>query len=382
MDKVGIVGVGMTPFGKFPEADYLSLGRNACLAAIKDAGISPREIDAAYCGNGLASRLFGAFTIGQSIFWEIGLKGIPVINVENACTSGSTAFYQACLAIYSGLYDKILVLGTEKMFGAQIGMLSSGNAEIEPELGFYVPVSFALRAKAHMQEYGTTKEQLAMVTVKNRRHGQLNPLAQYRDPITLDDVLNSPVIAEPLTRLSCCPIGDGAAAIIICRESLVPGLTSNPVWVRASILGSGYYDNPPDLARWKTDFETAYKAYEQAGCGPDDIDVAEVHDAFTIAEIMHYEGLGFCKEGEGGILIERGETALGGRIPVNPSGGLLSRGHPVGATGVAQLVELTWQLRGQCGKRQVEGAKAGLAHCMGGDKHGDTKSITIHILTN
>lgn len=371
----------MTPFGKFPEANYLDLGRDACLAAIKDAGISPRQIQAAYCGNGLASRFFGASTIGQSIFWEIGLKGIPVINVENACTSGSTAFHQACLAVLSGFYEYILVLGSEKMFGAQMGMLSSGSAEIEPELGFYVPATFALRAKAHMQEYGTTLEQLAMVCVKNRRHGSLNPLAQYQDPVTLEEVLQSPVVAEPLTRLSCCPISDGAAAIIICRENLVSSFTRKPIWVCASILGSGFYESSLDLARWKADIETAKKAYEQAGCGPEDIDVAEVHDAFSIAEIMHYEGLGFCKEGEGGYLVENGETALGGRIPVNPSGGLLARGHPVGATGVAQLVELTMQLRGQCGNRQVEGAKLGLAHCMGGDKHGDTKSITIHILS-
>jgi len=380
LEKLGIIGIGMTKFGKLSNESLIDLGRKACLSAIHDAGISPLHVDAAYCGNGLASQLFGASTIGQSIFWELGLKGIPVINVENACTSGSTAFHEACLSILAGVHDIVLVVGVEKMYEAQVGMLSSGTAEIEPGLGFLVPVTFALRAKAHMDKYGTTPEQLAMVAVKNHYHGSLNPLAQYQNILTVDEVLQSPMIVDPLTRLNCCPIGDGAAAIIICRGNMVARFTSSPIWVIASILGSGLYNNPPILEHWVLDYEKSKKAYEQAGCGPDDIDVAEIHDAFTIAEIMHYEGLGFCAEGEGGLLLESGGTTIGGRIPVNTSGGLLAKGHPVGATGVAQLIEITMQLRGQCGKRQVKGAQLGLAHCMGGDKHGDTKSITIHIL--
>lgn len=381
MNRVAIIGVGMTPFGKFPACNFLDLGRQACLLAIDDAGISPRQIEAAYCGNVLASQLFGAITIGQSILWEVGIKGIPVTNVENACTSSSTAFHQACLAVLSGMYGVVLVVGVEKMSGAHEGMVSSGTAELEPDLGFYVPATFALRARAHMAEFGTTPGQLAMVSVKNHRHGCLNPLAQYRQEVTLKGVLESPMIADPLTRLSCCPTGDGAAAVVICREDLAKQYTVSPVWVIASILGTGFYDNPPDLARWKLDSEAARKAYEQAGCGPEDIDLAEVHDAFTISEILHCEGLGFCASGEGGLLVERGEAALGGRIPVNPSGGLLAKGHPLGATGVAQLVEVSLQLREQCGSRQVKGARVGLAHCMGGDKHGDAKSITVHILS-
>ncbi len=380
MEKIGIIGTGMTKFGKLPDESIIDLGRQACLSAIHDAGISPLHIDAAYCGNGLAPQLFGASTIGQSIFWEVGLKGIPVINVENACTSGSTALHEACLSILAGVHDIVLVVGAEKMHGAQVGMLSSGTAEIEPGLGFLVPVTFALRAKAHMKKYGTTPEQLAMVAVKNHYHGSLNPLAQYQNKLTVDEVLHSPMIVEPLTRLNCCPIGDGAAAMIICREGLTARFTSSPVWIIASILGSGLYSNPPILEHWVLDYEKSKIAYEKAGCGPDDIDVAEVHDAFTIAEIMHCEGLGFCPEGEGGLLLESGGTTIGGRIPINTSGGLLAKGHPVGATGVAQLIEITMQLRGQCDKRQVKGARLGLAHCMGGDKHGDTKSITIHIL--
>lgn len=379
-NSVAIIGVGMTPFGKHSSSTYLDLGREAGMQAVKDAGILPGEIEAAYSANAMASIYFGASTIGQSIFWEMGIKGIPIINIENACTSSSAAFHQAYLAILSGVYDLVLVLGTEKMYDAQQGMISSGTAELEPELGFYIPANFALRAKAHMLKFGTTREQMAKVAVKNHLHGSLNKLSHYQKPISLEEVLNSPMIAEPLTKLDCCPKSDGAAAVVLCRGEIAHRYTSHPIWVSSSILGSGNYENPPNLERWELDYQTAQKAYKQAGIGPDEVDLAEVHDAFTIAEILHYEGLGFCNPGEGGLLIERGETALGGRIPVNTSGGLLAKGHPLGATGVAQLVELVLQLRGCCGKRQVAGAKVGIAHCMGGDKHGDAKSITIHII--
>ncbi|MCX7169863.1 MAG: thiolase family protein [Proteobacteria bacterium] len=232
-----------------------------------------------------------------------------------------------------------------------------------------------------MQEFGTTAPQMALVAVKNRQHAQMNPLAQFREPVTLEQVLGSPLIADPLTRLQSCPIADGAAAVLLCSERLARRLSCR-VTVRASQLVSGSYENPQDLARWETDYRVAGGAYEQAGIGAAELDLVECHDAFTIAEIMHYEALGLCPVGEGGRFVESGAATLGGSKPVNVSGGLLSRGHPVAATGLAQIAELTLQLRGQAGARQVAGARVGLAHCMGGDHAADTKSATIVILAN
>jgi acetyl-CoA acetyltransferase len=231
-----------------------------------------------------------------------------------------------------------------------------------------------------MAEYGTTKEQLAKISVKNRAHGALNPMAQFRDPLTVDEVLSSPMIVDPLTRFQCCPIADGAAAVLIASPA-VAARVARKVNVACSVLVTGNYKNPQNLANWETDRLGASKAYEKAGMGPEDINVVECHDAFTISEILHYEALGLCPPGEGGRLVDEGVVALGGRVPVNPSGGLLSRGHPVGATGVAQIVEVVTQLRHEAGPRQVEGARAGLAHCMGGDKDGDCKSCTVSIFS-
>jgi acetyl-CoA acetyltransferase len=232
-----------------------------------------------------------------------------------------------------------------------------------------------------MQEFGTTAQQMALVAVKNRRHAQLNPLAQFREPVSLEQVLASPLIADPLTRLQSCPIADGAAAVLLCSARAARRLSCK-IGVRASLLVSGSYENPQDLARWETDYRCARGAYEQAGIGPAELDLVECHDAFSIAEIMHYEALGLCALGEGGRFVESGAAALGGSMPVNVSGGLLSRGHPVAATGLAQIAEVTLQLRGQAGARQVAGVRVGLAHCMGGDRAADTKSATIVILSS
>jgi acetyl-CoA acetyltransferase len=230
-----------------------------------------------------------------------------------------------------------------------------------------------------METYGVGPEQLARVAVKNRDHAARNPLAMFTGPITVEEVLAAPMIADPLTRLQCCPIADGAAALVLGSPDMARRF-GPAVGVEAAVLGSGGYESPQDLARWETDFRVCALAYEEAGLGPEDLDVVECHDAFTISEILHYEALGLCPPGQGGGLIADGQTAIGGRIPVNPSGGLLSRGHPVGATGVAQIIEVALQLRGEAGLRQVEGARVGLAHCMGGDKAGDTKSCTAVIL--
>ncbi len=380
MALASVVGVGITPFGKYPERTLVELAAEAAYMAIKDAGIDSSRIEAAFFANGLAPRLFGDSTIGQNVLWEVGINQIPVVNVENACTSGSSAFYLACNQVAAGQAEAVLVVGAEKMCVPEFGLINSGESELDTQLGMVAPAGFALRAVRHMIDFGTTAEQLAQVAVKNRRHAGLNPKAQYRDPLTVEEVLSSPMVVDPLTRFQCCPIADGAAATIVCSSSMAKrrGRTVN---VQSAILCTGNYENPQDLTRWETDYRGAQTAYEKAGVGPEDLDLIECHDAFTISEILHYEALGLCSQGEGGRLVEAGETALGGRIPVNPSGGLLSRGHPVGATGVAQVVEVVTQLRREAGSRQVEGARVGLAHCMGGDKAGDAKSCTVAIFS-
>ncbi len=380
-----VIGVGMMPFGKHPERTIVDMGAEVARAALLDAGLAPTDIDMGFFSNVLAGRLFGDATIGQNVLWEVGVNRIPVVNVENACTSGGTAFMLACNAIKAGEAEAVMVVGSEKTAVPQLGLINSGQTELDTQLGLVAPAGFALRACRHMADYGTTLEQLALVAVKNRRHGSLNPAAMYRQLTSVEEVLSSPMIVDPLTRLQCCPNADGAAAVVVAspararRAGLLPG---DPRWVsvRAALLATGSYENPQDLLRWETDYRAAALAYERAGLGPADVDVVELHDAFTIGEIIHCEALGLCPPGEGGLLVQSGATTLGGRVPVNVSGGLLSRGHPTGATGVAQLVELVQQLRGQAGARQVEGAKIGLAQCMGGDKSGDTKSCTMVVL--
>jgi acetyl-CoA acetyltransferase len=266
------------------------------------------------------------------------------------------------------------------MFVPEFGLINSGETEIDTQLGMVAPAGFALRAMRHMVEFGTTVEQLAQVAVKNRRHAKDNPVAQFREPVTVEEVLESPMIVDPLTRLQCCPIADGAAAVVLASGRCARGM-ERKVRTDAAVLCTGGYENPQELVRWETDFRTCGQAYEEAGIGPKDLDVVECHDAFTISEILHCEALGLCDTGEGGRFVEEGHTSLGGRVPVNPSGGLLSRGHPVGATGVAQIVEVVTQLRNEAGTRQIEKARVGLAQCMGGDKAGDTKSCTVCIFS-
>jgi acetyl-CoA acetyltransferase len=380
MSSVAIVGVGMSHFGKHPERTLVAMAGEAARLALKDAGIKPDQVEACFFANGLASRLFGDFTIGQNVFWEVGINRVPVVNVENACTSGSTALYLAYNAVAAGQAEVALAVGAEKMYVPEFGLINSGQSELDTQLGLVAPASFALRAIRHITEFGTTPEQLAQVSVKNRRHAGHNPLAQYREPITIEEVLASPMIADPLTRLQCCPIADGAAAAVVCSSKFAKRLR-RALHIDAVILCSGNYESPQNLTSWETDYRACTLAYESTGIGPEELDVVEVHDAFSISEILHYEALGLCKAGEGGKLVGEGHTALGGRCPVNVSGGLLSRGHPVGATGIAQACEIVTQLRNEAGSRQVENARTGLAHCMGGDKAGDTKSCTVAIFS-
>jgi len=370
----------MTQFGKHLEKGLRDLGREACWRAIKDAGIRSDQIQAGFCGNALGGYLQRENGIGQSVLWQVGIKGIPIINIENACASGSSAFREAWIGVASGLYDVVIAFGVEKTVMKKGAMLDVGDADLEVKIGDVFPGLFAMRAQRHMYEYGTTLEQMAKISVKNHRNGCLNPYSQYQKEFTTDEVLNSPMIADPLTLFSCCPNSDGAAAAIVATKEVAKKLSAKPVKVLASVLGTGLYNNKKDMAIFDLDFKLSKEAYEMAGVGPEDIDLAEVHDAFTIAELMHYEGLGFCKVGEGGRLIDDDKTEIGGKIPVSPSGGLLSKGHPVGASGVAQIAEIVWHLRGEAGLRQVANARIGLAHIMGGGKEGDVGACTIHIL--
>lgn len=402
-----VAGVGMTNFGKYLERGLKSLGGEAVEAALADAGLAKDDLQAAYVGNAAAGVVTGQECIrGQVVLRGIGIGRIPVVNVENACASASTAFNQAAAMVTAGMYDVVLALGVEKLYhedkrrtfgafsgavdveelakimaalqsGAKASGAESGASGAGEKRSMFMDI-YAAVARSHMERYGTTVEQFAEVSAKNSRHGHLNPRAQFRDELTVDDVLAAPMIAEPLTRPMCSPIGDGAAAAVIVseRKAREMGITK-PVRILASVLQSGSDRAPgePDTAR-----RCAQAAYELAGVGPEDLSVVECHDASAPGEIIAYEALGLCEPGGGGKLVERGDTALGGRIPVNTSGGLLRKGHPVGATGIAQVVELTEQLQERAGQRQVPGARIGLAHNGGGTVGDDVAALCVTVL--
>jgi acetyl-CoA acetyltransferase len=402
-----VAGVGMTHFGKHLERGLKSIGAEAVEAALADSGLGKDDLQAAYVGNAAAGVVTGQECIrGQVILRSIGIGKIPVVNVENACASASTALNQAAAMITAGLYDVVLALGVEKLyhedkrrtFGAFSGAVDVENlAEIMNALQSSAKASggeagasgagekrsmfmdiYAAIARSHMERYGTTVEQFAAVSAKNSRHGHLNPRAQFRDELTVEDVLAAPMVAEPLTRPMCSPIGDGAAAVVLVseRKAREMGITK-PVRILTSVLQSGSDRAPgePDTAS-----RCAAMAYELAGIGPEDLSIVECHDASAPGEIMACEAIGICAPGEGGPMVERGDTTIGGRIPVNTSGGLLRKGHPVGATGIAQIVEITEQLQERAGARQVPGARIGLAHNGGGTVGDDVGALCVTIL--
>ncbi len=405
--KAYIAGVGMTRFGKHMDTTLKGLACEAIGEAISDAGIVAGAIEAAYMANAAGGVVQGQEMIsGQVALREMGIGRIPVINLENACASSSTAFNQAAAMVSLGVYDIALVCGFEKLFhedkrrtfAAFDGAVDtenpaglSGTLQILAEkAGEEVDVEnagvtrsvfmdiYSLLAKSHMKKYGTTREQLAGVTVKNSFHGSLNPRAQFQQAMTLDEVLGSREIIDPLTLPMCSPIGDGAAALVLVSERKARELgLKNPVRVLSSVLVSGWDHAEGDMSVGEY---AAHKAYEVAGVGPDDISLAELHDASAPSEIIAYDYLGICEKGQGGRLIEDGSTRLGGRIPVNVSGGLLRKGHPIGATGAAQIVEITEQLQGRSNQRQVENARIGLAHNGGGLIGTDAAATVVSIL--
>ncbi|MGL5166147.1 MAG: thiolase family protein [Afipia sp.] len=374
--NVYVLGGAMTPFGKHLDKSAEFLAQTAVMDALKDADVGRCEIGAAYIGS-----VYQGSLSGQRVLKDLGMTGIPIYNLENACSSGATALSQACLAVAVGQVDTALVVGVEKLSARGSGPLALDTGDPEIEQGLTMPALYAMRTRAYLDKHGGRMDQVVQVTVKNRKHAAKNQYAQFRTLCTVDEVLASRPIADPITLLQMCPNADGAAAVIVSRK---PPKSSarEKVRVLSSVVTSGKFSQGfRDLTVPEISIRAARSAYEMAGIGPQDVDLAEVHDAASIAEVIYYEALGFCEPGEGLSLLERGETTIGGRIPVNPSGGLLCRGHPLGATGVAQVVEIMWHLTGQAGERQVEGAKIGLAHCTGGGIWGvDNGACSIHVL--
>ncbi len=374
-----ITGVGYHPFGRFPDTSLKSLAATAALAALDDAGIGVRDVHAAVCANAYAGLLNGQESIrGETWLRGIGLGGAPVMNVENACASGSTAVHVACMGVASGQYDTVLVVGAEKMFVGDTArtlaaLANSADTEVMGNIGLQFSAVDAIRVREMMAEEDVGAEAFEWVTMKNHDHAASNPIAQYRKPISMAQVRASRMIADPIRLLMCSAISDGAAALVVSSR---PG--RGKVRVRASVIASSPWRLGPDVPAGPT--LAADKAYAHAGVGPGDLHLAEVHDAVSPAELMHYRELRLCGQGEVARMVADRTTALGGRLPVNTSGGLNSRGHPVGATGVAQLIELTLQLRGDAGARQVPGARLALAHNSGGWVGEDPAVSAVHIL--
>jgi acetyl-CoA C-acetyltransferase len=372
MRKVAVVGVGVTKFGKHDRTSA-ELFAEAAVEALADADLAPDAVQALYYGNVVGSETEHQLHTGPQAASVLGIPTVPTTRIETACASSHAAFRHAVMEIAAGVSEVVLVGGAERVLNVATEdsteyFAYASDARWEQSLGLTFPGVFALIARAHMARWGTTEEQMAAVAVKNHRHGVLNPKAQFRKEITIEQVLRSPLVADPLKLYDCCPFTDGGAALVLASEE-VARTRRRPVWVLASAAASDamLIHDKRDLARVPATERAAAAAYRQAGLGPEAVDVVELHDCFTIAEIVATEGLGLFEPGMGGVAAERGWTSLGGKIPVNPSGGLKAKGHPIGATGAAQIAEVVTQLRGEAGPRQVDGARTGLTHTLGGN---------------
>lgn len=404
MRDVAVVGVGMNRFGKYPEKGIKQLVEESVSSAITDAGLTKNRIEAAFVGNAMAGLMTGQEMIrGQCVLSEMGIDSIPIYNIENACASSSSAFNLAWMSVASGVHDVALVVGFEKLYDQD--KLKSFNAlstavDTEKVMDYFRQAEaqsptgakiisddtgknrsifmdmYAFLIKGYMEKYGLTREHFAKLAVKSHKIGALNPHAQYQKEVTLEEVLNSGDVVYPLTRMMCSPIGDGSAAAVICAKSKVAQFTSKPVWVAGSVMGSGKltFDTNDSVTR-----RLSPQIYEKSGIGPEEIDLVEVHDATSPSEIMFLIELGLCPGEEAGNWIDNGHLEISGRLPSNTSGGLATKGHPVGATGCAQIYEIVSQLRGESGKRQVQGAKIGLAHNGGGILGIDAAAMALHM---
>jgi acetyl-CoA acetyltransferase len=371
-----VVGGSMIKMGKHRDSTYTGLAAPAALGALHDAGITSSDVQAVYCGHA-----FGGMLTGQRILSQLGIGGIPVTNIDNACSGGATAVHQAVRAVEHGEIDVALVIGVDKLTQFGGGTLPLVLEDVEVQQGIVMPAVYAMRAQRFLYERDATIEDLALVSVKARRHGARNPYAQFQKEVTLEEVLASRPIADPLTLLQCCPTGDGAAAVVVMSESARRKHDGRGMKSVASVLHSGQFQAGfRDMLRPEISYDSAKDAYELAGIEPKDLDLIELHDAFSIAELVYYEALGLCEPGNATKLLRDGETTYGGSVVVNPSGGLLSKGHPVGASGVAQVVEALWHLSERAGRRQVSDAKLALTHVTGGGIAGlDHGACTINI---
>jgi acetyl-CoA acyltransferase len=389
-DAAAIVGAGLTPFGRFQERTLGDLGSEAVQHALRDAGIVAADIQMAFVANAVGAITTGQVAVvGQVVMDRSGINGIPVYNVDNACAGSATALNLAAMAIRSGAASVVLVVGVEKLYSSDRALTYRGlngaadvewsattGADLDAESVFMKAV-YPQRLHAYSGRYGLEPDTLARIAVKNRSHAALNPLAQYRAPLTVEDVLAARVVSAPLTTLMCAPIGDGASAVVLMSAERARRAQQRPTWIRASTMSMG---SPPGAGE-STIRRLADAAYAEAGIGPEAVDVAELHDATAFTELLATEEVRLFERGAGASAAVHGETALGGRVPVNPSGGLESRGHPVAASGLAQVAELVWQLRGEAGDRQVPGASVGLAEIAGGYVGGDSAAVAIHILS-
>ncbi|MFI6363427.1 lipid-transfer protein [Nocardia sp. NPDC050630] len=384
-NKVYVVGVGMTKFEKPGRRknkdgsawDYPDMARESGTKALADAGVDYREVEQAYVGY-----VYGESTSGQRAVYELGMTGIPVVNVNNNCSTGSTALFLAAQAIRGGLADCTLALGFEKMQPGSLGSTWDDReqpmakhvmalAEISEVLFPVAPWMFGAAGREHMKQYGTTAQHFAKIGYKNHKHSVNNPYSQFQDAYSLDDILGSRMIYDPLTKLQCSPTSDGSGAVVLASEEFVNShdLAAQAVEIVGQAMTTDFastFDNTAkNLIGYDMNARAAQKVYQQAGLGPEDFQVIELHDCFSANELLLYEALGLCGEGEAGKLIDDNQTTYGGKWVVNPSGGLISKGHPLGATGLAQCSELTWQLRGTADKRQVDNVTAALQHNIG-----------------
>ena len=389
MSDCAIVGVGLTRFAKHPQETLKTLAGAAITEALTDAGIERSEIDVAFVANAMAAITVGQVSVvGQTVLRANGFAGIPVFNIDNACASSASALHLAVHYLRSGAAGTALVVGVEKLYSeerwrsyralngaADIDFVASTGVDLDSE-SVFVKAVYPERLQSYAAKYGLSGETLAAISVKNRTHALNNPLAQFRKPISVTDVLESRPVLSPITSLMCAPIGDGASAVVLAVRDVAKASRRRPVWVRASavVMGAEPGASPSTIER------AAHQAYSQAGVSPKDIDVAEVHDSTAFTELLAYEELGFCALGRARELVAEGATSLNGRLPVNPSGGLESRGHPVAATGLAQIVELVTQLRDAAGVRQVPNTRFALAESAGGFAGGDTAAVAVTVL--
>lgn len=380
MRDVFVIGTGQSDFGKAPERSAPQLGRQAALEAIADAGIRAADLQGVF-----SSRVFDAMVTSQGIMKDIGVARVEMVNVENACSGGATAVRSLYKDIAAGFIDVGIAIGVESMTTSPAAgkLIPPDKDDLDGQMGLTMPVLFALQARRLMETHGATPEDFAQVSVKAHDFGALNPRAQYRKRFSVEEVLGSRMIADPITLLQCCPNTDGAAAVVLANAEVAEKYADVPIRIAGSALVSGEQDfQRPDITSMPAGVRAAQLAYEQAGVSPSDLDVVELHDAFASEEIVHYEDLGLCKPGEGVGLLRSGATSLGGRIPVNPSGGLLSLGHPLAASGVRTVADVTNQLRGRAGDVQVPEARVGLAQMLGGVVNGmDVAAASVHILT-